>query len=169
MRTAQQIEQDKDSLTAGQKTDGRKGKGCPDRIKPFQWKPGQSGNPGGRKKDLSREISRAVFENNQELLYKAAFEQAFKSPYGYQVQAERAYGKLVEKRELTGANGGPIETLDLTDGNLREQIAELERELGFAREIATTATLKGLESGAGKANGEAKAADLLPGNGTVKA
>ena len=39
-------------------------------LKP--WKPGQSGNPGGRpKQDDAAIIARAVFENNPEAIYKA--------------------------------------------------------------------------------------------------
>lgn len=170
MRTAQQIEADA-SLTAKGKSEKKHAPGrnpnSLKNLKPFQ--PGQSGNPGGRRKDLSREISRQVFENNPDLAYQAAVRQAFHTPYGYQVHAERAYGKLVEKREVTGANGGPLEMLEVTDGNLREQIAELERELGFAREIATTATLEGIEAGTGKANGKAEDHVVLPGNGSAKA
>src|SRR6185437_4739251 len=126
MKTAQQIEQDK-TLTAGSETGKRKAH--PNQLKalkPYQFQPGQSGNPGGRKKDLSREISRQVFENNPELAYKMACKQAFHTPYGYQVHAERAYGKLVEKRELTGANGGPLEMREVSDGELLEQITRSE-------------------------------------------
>jgi hypothetical protein len=37
-------------------------RGNPDKIKPFQFKPGQSGNPGGRPRgDLARELARAIF------------------------------------------------------------------------------------------------------------
>jgi hypothetical protein len=47
----------------------------PDRnpkIRPTKWLPGESGNPSGRisdKRDIARQIARAVFENNREQLY----------------------------------------------------------------------------------------------------
>jgi hypothetical protein len=39
-------------------------------LKP--WKPGQSGNPGGRpRRDFAAEIARAIFENNEEAIERA--------------------------------------------------------------------------------------------------
>ena len=39
-------------------------------LKP--WKPGQSGNPGGRpKKDIASEIAQRVFEENADAIYRA--------------------------------------------------------------------------------------------------
>ena len=45
--------------------------GYADRVAPWRWKPGQCGNPTGKRNDLAAEIARACFENNSEALYKA--------------------------------------------------------------------------------------------------
>jgi len=44
----------------------------PDVGKTTQFKRGESGNPGGRpKRDAAREIAKAIFERNEEEIYKA--------------------------------------------------------------------------------------------------
>jgi hypothetical protein len=79
----------------------------PDRnpkIRPTQWKPGQSGNPSGRisdKKDIAKQIARAVFENNREQLYQAFADAALKgNAYCFQQLADRAFGKVRERVEF---------------------------------------------------------------------
>jgi hypothetical protein len=79
----------------------------PDRnpnIRVTQWKPGQSGNPSGRisdKRDVAKQIARAVFENNQEALYNAFADAALKgNAYCFQQLADRAYGKVKERVEV---------------------------------------------------------------------
>ena len=59
------------------------------------WKPGQSGNPGGRpKNNLAREISQAIFENNPEKVYAAMAKALFKgNPKAFTALSECAYGK----------------------------------------------------------------------------
>lgn len=68
------------------------------------WKPGQSGNPGGRPKyDLAAEIARAVFEKNPEVIYEAMLKALKRgSPRVFVALAERAYGKLKETVEISG-------------------------------------------------------------------
>ena len=104
-RTAQTIEESKlaSHITSGNKSEkqrqtrsenGRK-YGVPN-LKP--WKPGESGNPGGRpKNDLAREIAQAIFQNDAEAIY-AAFAKALRSgnAYSFDVLANRAFGKLKE-------------------------------------------------------------------------
>lgn len=98
------------------------------------WKPGQSGNPGGRKKDVSQEIARAIFENNPELIYKAYGKLLSKgSAFGFQVLAERAYGKLKETRD-TGS-----EFNDIPDSELQQAIDNILAKLGLAREADAAA------------------------------
>jgi hypothetical protein len=56
-------------------------------LKPWQWKLGQSGNPGGRPKvDLAAEIARALFENDGEAIY-AVFQTVLRkgNPYAFRV------------------------------------------------------------------------------------
>jgi len=76
-------------------------------LKP--WKPGQSGNPGGRpKNDVAAQIARAIFEQNPEMLYQA-FGKALSAgnAYAFQVLSDRAFGKLTErsKLEVSGLDG----------------------------------------------------------------
>jgi len=81
-------------------------RGNPDKIKPYQFKPGQSGNPGGRPRgDLARELARAIFENNSELIYEAMLRALKKgNPRVFAVLADRAYGKT---RPYDPADDGP--------------------------------------------------------------
>ncbi len=67
------------------------------------WKPGVSGNPGGRpKRDLSAEVARAVFEKNAELIYRAMLRALKKGDARtFAILADRAYGKVTNKVELT--------------------------------------------------------------------
>ena len=99
------------------------------RIAAWAWKPGQSGNPtGGGRHDLSATIAREVFENNADALYKA-FTKALKrgNAYAYKELSDRAYGKLKERHEV---DVHPYR--ELTDEQIRERVAELERQLGYS-------------------------------------
>jgi len=73
-----------------------KKRGRTENLKP--WKPGQSGNPGGRRKhDVAAHIARAVLEGNQEAAYKALAKALLKgNAYVFQELAERGYGKIKE-------------------------------------------------------------------------
>lgn len=72
------------------------------RIRPWQWKPGQSGNPAGRRRqDVSSEIARATFERNTEAIYRALAGRLLKGdPYAFKELAERGYGKLNQPVEF---------------------------------------------------------------------
>ena len=73
------------------------------RLAPWRFQPGKSGNPGGRpKRDVASEISRAIFEENPEAIYKAQGKRIMKGdPYAFKEHAERAYGKLKESVEVS--------------------------------------------------------------------
>lgn len=91
------------------------------------WKPGQSGNPGGRPKvDVASVLARAVIEENFAEI-KAAFSKVLKkgSPYAFQVLSDRAYGKL---REVHQIEHGPYH--DASDEQIEQRIAELKAKLG---------------------------------------
>jgi hypothetical protein len=93
-------------------------------IAPWKWRPGQSGNPSGKRNDLAAEIARAVFENNAEALCKAFCKMALRgSAYAFQVLADRAYGKLKESRVIEHA---PFQ--DVSTPDLEAKIAKLEAE-----------------------------------------
>lgn len=71
-------------------------------LRPFWWRPGQSGNPNGRpRKDMAAEIAQKLFENNPEAVYEAYFKALKKgSGFTFQVLSDRAYGKLAEKMQV---------------------------------------------------------------------
>lgn len=78
-------------------------------LKP--WKPGQSGNPGGRpKRDMASEIARAIFEQNAGAIERA-FAAALKKGDAkvFRALADRAYGKPRQQIEQTGEGGGPLQ------------------------------------------------------------
>jgi hypothetical protein len=129
MRTAETIERDKAAKSPDSSSETVAPKDpCP-QLKPFQWKPGQSGNPGGRKADLAKQIARAVFEENPEAVIRALSAALNKgNAYTFKELADRAYGKVTDKLEVTEAP--PTE-----DADLNERIAQLERDLGLARQI----------------------------------
>lgn len=74
------------------------------------WKPGESGNPSGRPKDVAGEISRAAFENNKTAIYQAVSEKLLSGDaYAYTVHSDRGYGKLKQGIIHAGdEEGGPI-------------------------------------------------------------
>ena len=97
-------------------------------LKPYWFKPGQSGNPGGRPKvDVASEIARALFENDAEAIY-AAFQKVLRkgSPYGFQVLADRAFGRLKETHAIEH-----VPFKDESDEDLQKKIFDLEVKLGY--------------------------------------
>jgi hypothetical protein len=105
------------------------------KIRPTQWKPGQSGNPLGRisdKNDIAKQIARAVFERNQEALYNAFADAALKgNAYCFQQLADRAYGKIKERVEFEVS-----EFREWSNEALLERLHQLEAQLGIVRELS---------------------------------
>lgn len=127
-------------------------------LAPFQFKPGQSGNPGGRQKnDTAADIARAIFRNNPEAVYKALGKALLKgNAYAFTQLADRAFGKLKESVEVTHPES------EIPDADVNKRIADLERELGLARAIDEAGRAGIAQAGASKTNGKAKDTDLLP-------
>jgi len=130
MKTAESIEAQEERKTSGRASSQNSGpvsgrRGRVENLKP--WKPGQSGNPGGKPKvDLAAQIARAIFENDAPAIYAAYSKMLRKgSPYCFQVLSERAFGKL---RESIQHEVRPY--AEATDEDLQERIKQLERELG---------------------------------------
>lgn len=71
------------------------------------WKPGQSGNPGGRpKRDLAAEIARAIFERDTEEIERAFTAELRKgNSKVFTALADRAYGKPRQSIELAAGEG----------------------------------------------------------------
>jgi len=103
-----------------------KKRGRIENLKP--WKPGQSGNPGGRpKRDVASEIAQAVFEGNEEAIYRAMCKALLKgSPRLFVALAERAYGRLRESVKLSGMEG------------LAERVAAVRKRVAEARKASAS-------------------------------
>ncbi len=79
----------------------RKKRTLPKACEAYKFKPGQSGNPGGRpRRDVAADLARAIFEKNEAVIY-AAMMRAIKKGDAkvFSVLADRAYGKLTTKVE----------------------------------------------------------------------
>jgi len=101
------------------------------RIAKWRWHLGKSANPGGVPKhgDVARDLARAIFENNPELVYKAFVKALAKgSAYAFQVLADRGYGKL---KETIQAELSPYH--EYTDEELQKRLRELEEKLGYVK------------------------------------
>ena len=75
------------------------------------WKPGQSGNPGGRpKRDMAAEIARAIFERDAEAIERVFAAALRKGDANiFRALADRAYGKPRQQIEHMGEAGGPLQ------------------------------------------------------------
>ena len=139
MKTARSIEEQEERKSASadaqtspeltQPVTQKKRRGDASRIAAWRWQPGKSANPGGvPKHDIAKEIAQAIFLNNPEMIYKAYSKMLRKgNAYAFQVLSDRAFGKLKERHEL---EVGPYR--EMSDDELRERIAQLERELGIS-------------------------------------
>ena len=124
------------------------------------WKPGESGNPGGRMKgDMSAQISRAIFENNPEMIYKAYAKALAKGQaFAFQVIAERGYGKLVQKQEV--GDPGAFESID--ESGINKRISDILRDLGLTSAIDDAGRVTSAHQGERPTNGKAEDTELLP-------
>ena len=106
-------------------------------LKP--WKPGQSGNPGGRPKGrlIDEALEELLLRNDSELALAIAKKLLARAKTGevkaIQLVAERVQGKPKRQLELRGPDGGPLDIHNMTDEELTQRIAELMEELGLAK------------------------------------
>src|SRR5947207_9408223 len=70
-------------------------------LKPFRWKPGQSGMDGRKREDLSARIARSVFRSNPEGIRRAMLRVLLAgSVRGFEVLSNRAFGMLPRPVEV---------------------------------------------------------------------
>jgi aromatic ring-opening dioxygenase LigB subunit len=79
-----------------------------------QWKPGQSGNPGGRPKkklvdEALLELLEAADSKEAIEIAKKLIEKAKEDTKAAQLVAERTQGKPSQKVEVSGPDGGPVQ------------------------------------------------------------
>ena len=104
-------------------------------LKP--WKPGQSGNPGGRpKKRLIDEALEDLLERNDceaaRGVAAALLKRASKGDIrAIQLIAERTQGKPMRAIEISGPDGSAIELDRMTDEQLDQRINELMAKLNL--------------------------------------
>ena len=97
------------------------------------WGPGQ----GGRKPDPPeiKDIREAAQQHSKEALERLLFwmrsDHATASPMAVQVMLDRAFGKARQSVEMSGPNGGPIQTQDVTDD--RDDLAAILARVREAR------------------------------------
>ena len=115
------------------------------------WKPGECPNPGGKPKhDVASSFARAVIEGSLDVAYAGFSKQLAKGDaYAFTQLAERGYGKLLQKQELTGKDGGPVHLAQISDADLNARIAQLERDLGLAGAIDEAGRIGSAQAGAG--------------------
>jgi hypothetical protein len=91
------------------------------------WPKGYCPNPGGKpKKDWSAEIARLVFEGNVEAIYTAMSKALLRgNAYTFKELADRAYGKVKEKIEHSGPDGGAMRFEGASPKEVHARIAEL--------------------------------------------
>jgi hypothetical protein len=120
--------------------------GNPENLKPFQFKPGQSGNPGGRRPKpltgaLSELLARRVPKDPKGRMYVQVIAQALirKAAMG-DVRAaaeiaDRVEGKAMRGVEMSGREGGPLTIAmidDILDPDKNEKrIHELVTKAGY--------------------------------------
>lgn len=69
-----------------------------------KWKPGESGNPGGRpKKDLSAQMAEEIFEENYEAIKRALARKLRKGDIkAFEGAASRKWGKAAQPVDVSG-------------------------------------------------------------------
>jgi hypothetical protein len=79
-------------------------------LRPKPWPKGVSGNPSGLPgTDVAALIARRAFEENPDAVYKGFVQQlANGSAYAFSVLADRGYGKVKDRHEISGPDGAPI-------------------------------------------------------------
>jgi hypothetical protein len=110
-------------------------------LRPTQWRPGQSGNPGGRPRklpisDALREILETIDPKDRQkrtfgaLLAQKLLDEVLKKKGKLPISivqeiADRVEGKPTQRTELTGAEGQPLFLPPATREELEQRLAAL--------------------------------------------
>ena len=106
-------------------------------LKP--WRPGQSGNPGGRpkKKLIDDALEELLSANDSELAVLIAHKLLAKAKRGelkaIQLIAERVEGKPKAKMEISAALDGNVDVRSMTLEEIDAEIARITGELGYVK------------------------------------
>jgi hypothetical protein len=103
-----------------EKSSERRRGGNPENLKPYRFRKGQSGNPGGRPRnpisDAARRLASQRFKEDKEkrtwaeIMVLGVAKQAAKgNVQAFAVLADRIEGKVTNKTELSGPQGGAIQ------------------------------------------------------------
>jgi Family of unknown function (DUF5681) len=93
---------------------------------------GQSGNPSGRPKvvaevqELARKHAPAAIKQLAAIAMKGESEQARVAACN--ALLDRAYGKPSQQMQVTGANGGPVQTVAMSSEEFRQIAAEVREK-----------------------------------------
>ncbi len=111
-------------------------RGNPDKIQKYQFKPGQSGNPGGRPKttpitDIFRKVAHEHPELLEETVTRTLADNRMASILLLRLMSDRLEGPETERLQVSGTDGGP---LSMTVRQMDERIAELVAKWEKARQ-----------------------------------
>lgn len=126
MRTAESIEQTKAEKDSGEKPKKDRRGTNPNSLKNLMapWTPETRPNSPGRPRDTASDISRKAFEANEKLIYERVVKQIMDSAYGFEVHANRAFGKLTDKQEFGDKTLAVLEKLSLGRKRAQERNAK---------------------------------------------
>jgi len=112
-----------------------------DRLKKYQFKKGQSGNPSGRPKtapltEAYKRILSLRFPGDKqkrtyaEVIAMAGIAKALKGNHHLIIEVtDRVEGKSVARTEISGPNGGPVDISNLTPEERDQELKILMEEL----------------------------------------
>ena len=128
---------------SAEKSNGNSREARVKRLTPHRFKPGQSGNPGGRPKKqvtaaLESELNNLVPGDSEkrtwlQLMVQGAIKKAVKGDMkAFAEIIDRLEGKAMQAHELSGPGGGAINVQSRTPQEMEKRISELLAKAGKA-------------------------------------